>query len=99
MVESGRVVDHDALSMITSAPHLEHDHDPVEAALEASCGALITLEAIHCTAAAVGQPSGLDAHLALAARSLREAIDELRLAHSNHATGVAIGFVLDRSRP
>lgn len=99
MVEPACGVEHYALSMMTNAPELKPDQDPLEAALEASCGALITLEAIHCTAAGIGEPDGVGAHLAHAVSALREAIDELRLAHINHATGVALGFVLGRSLP
>ena len=69
--------------------------DRIEAALEASCGALVTLESIN-SAAADGSDNadGMRDHVALAIRSLRDVIEELRLAQSNGACTLAIGFVL-----
>jgi len=72
------------------------DHLPalnrIEAALEATCGALITLEALG------GDASDFDAmqqHVAGAVHSLREAIEELRSAQNNGANELALGFVLN----
>jgi hypothetical protein len=76
-------------------PALDH----IEAALEASCGALITLQSIR------GAPTdrtydadGMHAHVAQAVVSLREAIEELRSAQSSGTSGLALGFVLSRNR-
>lgn len=74
--------------------------DQIEAALEAACGALITLESIS-----PGASRGLDdademqRHVGLAIRSLRQAIEELRLAQSNGSSALAIEFVLNTRAP
>ena len=69
--------------------------DRIEAALEASCGALVTLESINPGAAdALRDVDGMRGHVGLAIRSLRRAIEELRLAQSNGSSALAIGFVL-----
>jgi hypothetical protein len=70
--------------------------DRIEAALEASCGALITLQSID--GAAIRDGDGMHGHIAEAILSLRHAIDELRNAQSRGASGLALGFVLARSR-
>jgi hypothetical protein len=70
--------------------------DHIEAALEASCGALITLQSIDLSAAR--DSDGLHGHIADAIFSLRHAIDELRSAQSRGASGLALGFVLARTR-
>jgi hypothetical protein len=69
--------------------------DRIEAALEASCGALVTLESIPSDAVdGSDDPDGMRGHVGLAIRSLRGAIEELRLAQNNGAYALAIGFVL-----
>jgi hypothetical protein len=70
--------------------------DHIETALEASCGALMTLQSIDLTSARGDE--GLPGHIAEAMLSLRLAIEELRAAHSRGASGVALGFVLARGR-
>jgi hypothetical protein len=73
--------------------------DRIEAALEASCGALVTLESI--TPGAAKGPKDIDTtqrHLGLAVSALRDAIEELRLAQSNGSSALAIGFVLKGTR-
>jgi hypothetical protein len=70
--------------------------DHIETALEASCGALITLQSIDVAAAPNGD--GMHGHIAEAIHSLRHAIDELRAAQSRGASGLALGFVLARGR-
>jgi hypothetical protein len=68
--------------------------DRIEGALEASCGALVTLQSITGTADVLRDADGMQAHVGLAIESLREAIKELRLAQSNGSSALAIGFVL-----
>jgi hypothetical protein len=69
--------------------------DRIEAALEASCGALVTLESINAGAVdGLHDIDGTQRHLGLAIGSLREAIEELRLAQSKGSSALAIGFVL-----
>jgi hypothetical protein len=69
--------------------------DRIEAALEASCGALVTLESINSVARdGSDEPDAMGGHVGLAIRSLRDVIEELRLAQSNGACALAIGFVL-----
>ena len=69
--------------------------DRIEAALEASCGALVTLESINSDAGdGSDDADGTRSHVGLAIRSLRDVIEELRLAQSNGACTLAIGFVL-----
>lgn len=69
--------------------------DRIESALEASCGALVTLESLNPGAAdGLRDADGMQAHVGLAIESLRGAIEELRLAQSNGSSALAIGFVL-----
>jgi hypothetical protein len=70
--------------------------DHIEAALEASCGALMTLQSIDFSPTRDGD--GMHGHVAEAIYSLRHAIDELRSAQSRGASGLALGFVLARGR-
>lgn len=73
--------------------------DRIEAALEATCGALIALESL--TSGAPEHPHGADGmqeHVGRAIRSLRDAIDELRSAQGAGADGLALGFVSEGSR-
>jgi hypothetical protein len=73
--------------------------DRVEAALEASCGALVTLESISPRAAdGAGGTDTTQRHLGRAISALRDAIEELRLAQSNGSSAPAMGFVLEGSR-
>ncbi len=69
--------------------------DRIEAALEASCAALVTLESIN-SVAGDGSDNGdsMGGHIGLAIGSLRNVIEELRLAQNNGACALAIGFVL-----
>ncbi len=70
--------------------------DRIEAALEASCGALVTLESINSEGGdGSDDPDGLRTHVGMAIRSLRNVIEELRLAQNNGACALAIGFVLN----
>jgi len=72
-----------------------HTVDHVEAALEAACGALITLESAYPdVASGVYEVSSVHANVARAVHSLRHAIAELRHAHSSESSGLALGFVL-----
>lgn len=69
--------------------------DRIEAALEASCGALITLESLNCRATgSTDEADGMQEHIGQATRSLREAIESLRAAQSDGADALALGFVL-----
>jgi hypothetical protein len=69
--------------------------DRIEAALEASCGALVTLESIKPGPAdGLRDADRMQAHVGLAIASLRGAIEELRLAQSNGSSALAVGFVL-----
>jgi hypothetical protein len=44
---------------------------------------------------ALRDADGMEAHVGRAIESLREAIEEIRLAQSNGASALAIGFVLN----
>jgi hypothetical protein len=68
--------------------------DRIEAALEASCGALVTLESINPDALDGPDPAVMRGHVGDAIKSLRHTIEELRLAQNNGACALAIGFVL-----
>ena len=79
---------------------LRPEPDKLQAALEASCGALMTLQAIDRSAAAgAGEGHALHEHLVRAIESLRSAIAELRLAHDNQASMVGLGFVAEGQPP
>jgi hypothetical protein len=72
--------------------------DRIEDALEASCGALVALESIACPVSdRAYEPDGIQEHVGQAIRSLRQAIEVLRSAHSDGVDGLAMGFVLKRS--
>jgi hypothetical protein len=93
---AGREAGHD----VGLAMHHPRDYlpalDRIEAALEASCGALVTLESIKPGPADdLRGIDGTHGHLRLAIGSLREAIEELRLAQSKGSSALASGFVLE----
>ena len=73
--------------------------DRIEAALEATCDALITLQSIDVLPGIEEDPG--EVHVAQAMSHLRQAIDELRDAQAKGQTGLALGFVLagDRREP
>ena len=71
--------------------------DQIESALEATCGALMSLEVIAILKA-VPDAENVQAHVAKAMSCLREAIAELRDAQQYSANGLALGFVLGRER-
>src|SRR6478672_7620542 len=66
--------------------------DYVQNALEATCDALITLESIRAAPAAGDWRP--DLQVVQAITSLRQAISELRLAHAEDESAVALGFVV-----
>ena len=69
--------------------------DRIEASLEATCGALVTLESINSDACdGADDQDGISRHVGLAIRSLRSVIEELRRAQNNGECALAIGFVL-----
>lgn len=71
--------------------------DRIEAALEATCGALIALESLRCRACEdAHDPSSMQDHVGRAIRSLRDVVDDLRSAQSAGTDGLALGFVLKR---
>jgi hypothetical protein len=73
--------------------------DHLESALEASCDALITLEAIPSTSGSeAGDRPRTRLHVAQAIELLRRAIAELQLAHNVDGPGLALGFVLRAER-
>jgi hypothetical protein len=67
--------------------------DGVELALDAACGALVTLQSIDVLSTVGG---GAEGHVAQTIWHLRRAIDELREAYTQGHTGLALGFVLAR---
>jgi hypothetical protein len=73
--------------------------DRIEAALEATCDALMTLQSIEALPSIPNDPGRV--HVAQAISQLRQAIDELRDAQAEGQTGLALGFVLagDRREP
>jgi len=73
--------------------------DHFQTALEASCGALITLESIYAqTAHGPIDGSTLQPQLTEAIESLRQATAELRLARDDEPSALALGFVLRSAR-
>ena len=91
--------------MLHAIPNLSESEpvfDPYEAALEASCAALITLELISTRAASSSVIAGLDRGqspqvskaLCETITSLRRAIKELRCAQNERRSPVVMGFVL-----
>jgi hypothetical protein len=79
----------------TVTASLRRGSDDVEAALDASCGALMTLQSMRMQA----QDSAASAlteqvHVQHAIDSLRQAILELRMARRQVASAIALGFVI-----
>ena len=75
--------------------HNSHPPDRLEAALEASCGTLITLESILAsTAFAPADSRDVQPQLCGAIESLRRAIVELRLLRAEGSWLPALDFVL-----
>lgn len=71
----------------------------IQAALEASCEALLTLELMRVgVGTAAGVPDGLQTHLVQATKSLRRAIAELRMARRDDAGVLTLGFVVGAGR-
>jgi hypothetical protein len=71
--------------------------DQIEAALEASCGALVTLESLSSGAADPAGANPAQDNLGHAIGSLRDVIDALRLAQCDASDALALGFVLEGS--
>ncbi len=71
--------------------------DNIEAAIDATCGTLMSLESIN-VPAAMADVENVQGHVAKAILSLRHAIGELRGAQQRGASGLALGFVLARER-
>ncbi len=73
--------------------------DRIEAALEATCAALMTLQSID-VLPSIADDAG-EVEVAQAISHLRQAIDKLRDARAEGQTGLALGFVLagDRREP
>lgn len=69
--------------------------DCIGATLEATCDALMTLQSINLLSS-VRENGHVEAHVTEAVLHLRHAIDELRDAHTQGQTGLALGFVLAR---
>lgn len=70
--------------------------DRIEMALDAACGALMTLHSVDLPSA-IGDAGRMEAHVAQAISGLQHAIDQLRDAHMQGQTGLALGFVLARN--
>jgi hypothetical protein len=69
--------------------------DRIDAALEATCDALLTLQSIEVLPGVPEDAPG-EGHVAQAISHLRGAIDELRVAQSQGHAELALGFVLPR---
>lgn len=69
--------------------------DRVGVALEATCDALMTLQSIE-RLSSTSENGHEKGHVAEAISHLHHAIDELRNAHAQGQTGLALGFVLER---
>jgi hypothetical protein len=68
---------------MTHTPQACNEVDHYEAALQASCATLMTLQAIHARLAGTpGEIAVVDAHVREAIAALQVAIRELRLSHS-----------------
>lgn len=70
--------------------------DRIEAALEATCDALMTLQSVDTLPSIANDPG--EVHVAQAISHLRQAVDELRDARSERQTGLALGFVVASDR-
>jgi hypothetical protein len=71
--------------------------DHVESALEATCGALLTLQSIDAPSL-MHEHGDVHRHVTEAISHLRQTIDELREAQTQGHTGLALCFVLARDR-
>jgi hypothetical protein len=81
---------------MTNPPPAHTTVDHYEAALEASCDTLITLQLLHASAEEASTPvAEVERHISRAIRSLRHAITELRLAHGERRNMLTMGFVVE----
>ena len=80
----------------TQEPGRSSDLDHLEAAIEASCETLVTLQMIR---EAAPDDDGLRSQTRRAIGSLRRAISELRTERAERASAVAYGFVVDTRQP
>jgi hypothetical protein len=71
--------------------------DRIGVALDATCGALMTLQSIDALSTN-GDDKQVRGHVEQAIAHLRQAIDELRDANTQGQTGLALGFVLAHDR-
>lgn len=71
--------------------------DRIGAALDATCDALMTVQSIDALPTTPEDEPG-EGHMGRAISHLRSAIDELRNAHAQGQTGLALGFVLAGKR-
>jgi hypothetical protein len=71
--------------------------DRIGVALETTCDALMTLQAIDVLPSLPDDGTG-ETHIARAMEHLRDAVNELRRAQAHGQTGLAMGFVLARDQ-
>lgn len=71
--------------------------DRIELAVEATCGAVMTLQSID-VLTGTREDESVQEHVSQAISHLRDAIEELRDAQSQGQTGLGLGFVLARDR-
>ena len=82
-------------SQMTDLPESQTSMDHYEAALEASCDALITLRVIRASAtSSCPEVEDVEGHITRAINSQQRAIVELRLAKAEPGNPPVIGFVL-----
>ena len=79
---------------MTDLPERNSAVEHYEAALEATCDTLITLQLVNAAAAAGEEIGDVEEGINGAISSLRSAIAELRLAHTEEQTARVLGFVL-----
>jgi hypothetical protein len=85
---------------MTDLPESQTAVHHYEAALEASCDTLMTLQLIRASAASSSARIGeVEDQITRAINSVQRAITELRLAHTERRSPFLIGFVLGKDLP
>lgn len=86
------------MATVRFLPSVSRGSDKVDAALEASCDALVMLQSLRVTTPGPLAASGDLVHVQRAIDSVHRAIEELRLTRRGGASPAAFGFVMPLSR-
>jgi hypothetical protein len=87
------------MASVSFMPSVSRGPDGVDAALQASCDLLMTLQSLRVSALGSGLAASGDlVHVQRAVESVHRAIEELRLTRRGGVTPAVLGFVMPLSR-